>query len=90
MTDMVERVARAIAWTELTPKGQRECDWKNDFAESDRRKFRVMASAAIAAMPLRNSLGRIARGRTDCGRPLAGEKARQLARGAMIDLGLNW
>ena len=30
---------------------------------------------------------RIANGRTDCGRPLAAEVARQIARAALIDVG---
>ncbi len=44
----------------------------------------------LDAMPLRNSLARIARGRTNSGDPLDGEKARQLARTAMTELGLDW
>lgn len=36
------------------------------------------------------ALSKIARGRDDSGRPLAGEAARQLARGTLIDLGLDW
>lgn len=40
--------------------------------------------------PLVDALVAIARGHRDCGRPLAGEYARQLARVALIDLGLTW
>lgn len=36
------------------------------------------------------ALGAIARGRTDCGRPLAGETARLLAREAFVESGLDW
>ncbi len=33
---------------------------------------------------------RVARGRHDCGRPLAAETARQLARDALTKLGEDW
>ena len=36
------------------------------------------------------ALGLIARGRADCGRALAAEDARQLARDALDELGLRW
>lgn len=36
------------------------------------------------------ALSKIALGRTDCGRPLGGEDARQMARGVLIALGLDW
>jgi hypothetical protein len=35
-------------------------------------------------------LGKIARGREDCGRPLGGETARQMARDVMIECGVRW
>lgn len=35
-------------------------------------------------------LGKIARGRADCGRPLAGETSRQLAREVMHECGVAW
>lgn len=35
-------------------------------------------------------LERIARGRTDCGRPLAAETARQLARRVLLSAGRSW
>ena len=36
------------------------------------------------------ALSKIALGRTDCGRPLAAEAARQLARDAIIESGMDW
>jgi len=39
---------------------------------------------------LLDALSRIAVGRTDCGRPLGGETARQIARIALIESGLKW
>jgi hypothetical protein len=36
------------------------------------------------------ALSEIAVGRTDCGRPLGGETARQLARNTLIEIGLKW
>lgn len=36
------------------------------------------------------ALCKIARGRADNRRPLAGEDARQLARETLVDLGINW
>ena len=40
--------------------------------------------------PLVAALRRIAKGRGDCGRPLAAEKARQAAREALVDAGIGW
>lgn len=56
----------------------------------DRQEVREDARAAIAAMPQCDALAQIARGDVNGGSPLGGEKARQLARGAMIELGLDW
>lgn len=39
---------------------------------------------------LEDTLARIARGRIDGGKPLAGEAARQLARETLTDLGRGW
>ena len=39
---------------------------------------------------MQDALIRIARGRTDCGRPLAAETARQEARAALVRLGISW
>ena len=36
------------------------------------------------------ALAEIARGRPDCGRPLGGEKSRQIARQALTERGHNW
>jgi hypothetical protein len=49
-----------------------------------------MSVTADQAQLLVIALGAIARGRADCGRPLAAETARQLARAAMIECGLQW
>ena len=43
-----------------------------------------MADTVLAA------LRRIARGRKDCGRPLGGEQARQIARAALVKIGEGW
>lgn len=37
-----------------------------------------------------DALRKIARGRTDCGRPLGGETARKLARDVLFDTQINW
>lgn len=37
-----------------------------------------------------DALREIARGRTDCGRPLAAEVAREKARKVLISYGINW
>ena len=54
-------------------------------------------SAACDAMPpvsasdtIRDALIAIARGRSDCGRPLAGEVARQASRRALTAIGVDW
>ncbi len=53
--------------------------------------FREHVKDAIAGHnALALALSKIARGRDDCGRPLAGEKARQLARDTLVELGLDW
>ena len=90
MTDMVERVARAVC--EEYCRGRDDYDRLAEHRKigHHKRMFRTMARAAIAAMPLCDALAQIARGDPNGGSPLAGEKARQLARGAMIDLGLDW
>jgi len=49
-----------------------------------------IASAVSGHNALAVTLSQIARGRADCGRPIAAEDARQLARGALIELGLDW
>lgn len=36
------------------------------------------------------ALQKIAHGREDCGRPLAGEDARHIARALLTDLQINW
>lgn len=36
------------------------------------------------------ALSKIARGRDDCGRPLAAEYSRQLAREVITELGMDW
>jgi hypothetical protein len=37
-----------------------------------------------------DALKRIAKGRCDCGRPMAAEEARQLARETLIEGGVSW
>lgn len=39
---------------------------------------------------LHAALAEIARGRTNCGRPLAAEKARGIARKALVAAGMEW
>jgi hypothetical protein len=53
MTDtpeMVERVAKALAWTTLSELGQRSCTWPNDWSPGECAEFRCQARAAIEAM----------------------------------------
>ena len=47
-------------------------------------EHQTMLAAAIVV------LCKIAHGRTDNGRPLAGETARQLARDMLVEHGVNW
>jgi hypothetical protein len=47
-------------------------------------------AASAAAANLIRALKEIARGRPDNGRPLPAETARQIARLALIDAGINW
>lgn len=42
------------------------------------------------AVCFQEALAKIARGRKDSGRPLAGEVARQIARKAMTDMNRSW
>lgn len=42
------------------------------------------------AVSFQDALARIARGREDCGRPLSGEAARQIARQVLIDNNRDW
>lgn len=51
---------------------------------------RIVDSANADADWLAEALAKIALGLTDCGRPLAAEKARQIARKALIGSGRNW
>lgn len=51
---------------------------------------KVIAAAATEIAILRNSLQTIARGRTDNGRPLAAETARQEARETLTALKVDW
>ena len=48
--DMIEHVAKAIAWDELTPKGRTECTWPGSFSEAEAGKYRMQAVAAISAL----------------------------------------
>ncbi|WP_398470950.1 hypothetical protein, partial [Tardiphaga sp.] len=45
---------------------------------------------AESLIRMAESLGQIARGRSDNGRPLAAENARQIARNVLIELDLTW
>jgi hypothetical protein len=47
-----------------------------------------MTESEVARLIL--TLAKIARGRGDSGRPLAGETARQLARDVLIEQGITW
>lgn len=54
MTDLtleqvIENRARAIAWTELTEIGKRECKWPDDFGEDEVLWWREKARATIKA-----------------------------------------
>lgn len=51
---------------------------------------KVVASALTEIAVLRSALKAIAQGRTDNGRPIAAESARQHARDALIALKLDW
>ena len=46
---ILDKVAKAIAWTTLTEKGRLECHWEKDFSQGERDKFKNMAAAAIYA-----------------------------------------
>lgn len=48
--DLVEHVAKAIAWDDLTPKGKKDCVWPKDFGESELGKYRMQAVCAIDAV----------------------------------------
>jgi hypothetical protein len=47
---MIERVAKAIAWLELTPHGKQACRWPADFSPAERATYRRQARAAIDEM----------------------------------------
>ena len=42
-----EKVARAIAWRDLTDKGRKECAWPDDYAESEVKEYCGIAATAI-------------------------------------------
>jgi len=44
----------------------------------------------VTVTTLYDALAEIARGRTDCGRPLGGETARKLARRTLLAVGWDW
>lgn len=52
--------------------------------------FREDARPCFGNPKLVEVLGKIARGRTDCGRPIAAETARQMARDVMLECGVHW
>lgn len=45
----VEAAARAMAWADLTAKGQAECDWQRDFSDAERDYWRHKATLALTA-----------------------------------------
>ena len=47
-----EAAAKALALSDLTPKGKIEFDWDNDFSESERMAFRVKASRVVEAISI--------------------------------------
>lgn len=49
-----------------------------------------IASAIHGHNELAVALSKIARGRPDCGRPIAAEAARQIARGVLTALEMDW
>ena len=50
MDSMVERVARAIAWQDLTPLGKQTARWPGDFSTGEADRYRLKAHAAIESM----------------------------------------
>jgi len=55
-------------------------------------RYRLMSQpeASAADQPLAEALKTIARGRVDCGRPIAAAYAREIARRALIEAGHSW
>lgn len=56
--------------------------------ERDPAEVRMSENAQLQAFA--DTLRKIARGRTDNGRPMASERARQIAREALIEWGVQW
>lgn len=48
--EMVGIVAKAIAWSELTPKGKLTCNFVNDFSAEEREEYREKSEAALLAI----------------------------------------
>ena len=81
---LTDRLRGQYACGPHLPNGNPEFGW---------RQFQsppIQHEAAERIEVLEAALGEIARGRNDCGRPLAAETARQLARDALIRLGAGW
>lgn len=49
-----------------------------------------VSQTKVALDPAIEALIKIAHGRTDCGRPLPAEDARQEARSVLVRLGISW
>jgi hypothetical protein len=54
----IEAMAKAIAFTELTPKGVAQCRWPSDWSDADANKYRLMAHAAANALAAVDENGR--------------------------------
>lgn len=47
---MIDKIAAAIAWEDLTPQGRIVCRYPDDFSEREIARYRAKARAAIEAM----------------------------------------
>lgn len=45
-----EYLAKVLAWAELNDHGRKTCDWKRDFAPSERKRYRLRARYIIREM----------------------------------------
>lgn len=50
MSEIVERIAKALAFDDLTEKGRADCVWPDSFGELELTHYRKNARAVIAAM----------------------------------------
>lgn len=45
--NILNKVAKAIAWRELNDKGRKECVWPNEWGDSELKEYRDIAATAI-------------------------------------------